>query len=201
MDATNTPTTKDPPPFLPKTLGKWLVLGILVVLIAIFIWPPGPWREPDTRSIQEYVNIRQVAIALHAYTSDYRGKLPDHVSRLHIGADTYILETTADQVFISPYDSDMDVTLTVPNDTPEEWYQYGSFYFYPTAGIAVDDISDPTKFVVVYAPPRNEDNLCAVGYLNGTSERLPEDELHAITAAQEDLIIRSSNDVSPEANP
>lgn len=146
-------------------LGASLLFAMAVVILPI-IAPGGH----DPRPVQDLSNIRQILICLISYELD-EGKLPAHVHEVH----EYTAVNNPAELFVSVYDSN-DQALNPSADTTR-WYTYGSFWFYPTAGLSFEDITEPSHFVLLYRTPRKESDYYIAGFADGHVESMDEESL------------------------
>lgn len=164
------------------SLGKlailiWITLVAALILLPLFGAPRSrPWFDGDLS------NLSAIAFAVENYKYDHDGMLPEHVMLIK---DT---QSVGDWEFVSRHDPDGHKKPVANDHSPNEWYKYGSYMFYPTKNLSYDSISDPSKFVLTYCPPFKEGidgNDHPVVFLDGSVEMLNKDDLARLINSQQ----------------
>lgn len=171
-------------------IGRLVVACLLLVILAVIFLPAFTTRSKP-RFESDLSNLQTIAIGIQTYAIDNDGTLPDHVSLLR---DDIALGPWE---FVSRQDPHGQNEPIITNTTPDEWYEYGSYIFYPTRDLELDDVSDPSKFVIGYCPPYNvgyEGKDHPTAFLDGSVEMLSKDELFDYIVAQQQALIQQPSE-------
>lgn len=169
-------------------------LVFVCAIIALAVWllfpllntgRPRPWFVNDLS------NLHNIIIGFYEYALDHDGEFPAHASLVKDD------DSIGDWEFVSRQDPKGFVKPVAENLEPEEWYEYGSYWFYPTKGLIIDSIPDPTTFVIAYCPPYKEgidgkDHPAL--FLDGHTEMLSKDELFDLIVNQQQQLYAQLNE-------
>lgn len=159
---------------------------VVVVLLTAFILAAmlgsqrrRPWFDGDLS------NLAAIAVAFEEYMYQHDGELPRHAVLVKNG------NTVGEWEYISRHDPAGHKSPVATNLSPDDWYKYGSYIFYPTNDLAYGSVSDPSKFVLAYCPPFKD----GIGgkdhptvFLDGRTEMLSKEELGNFISNQNELI-------------
>ncbi|MEM9416157.1 MAG: hypothetical protein AAGA29_11890 [Planctomycetota bacterium] len=174
----------------------WLLVAVLIGFVLYIITMPTFDRIRGAKSAQELANLRAIHAAVLAYATDHDHTLPDHAAAL-FGPGLDLLDAEGDRhLFASPFDADANnAAPREPTETqPTDWYTYGSYRFYPTAGIDETTITVPHDFILAHGPTHGRPPKVTAIFLDGHIENLSQDELDDFIANQAALIVVVEDD-------
>ncbi|XAL98169.1 hypothetical protein OT109_11230 [Phycisphaeraceae bacterium D3-23] len=178
----------------------WLMVIALVGFVGYIVMKPTIERIQGAKAAQELANLRAIHAACLAYAIDHDRALPDHAAQL-MGPGVDYLDPANDQhIFRSPFDTDANnaIALAQNEPTPADWYTYGSYRFYPTAGVDDKTITAPHDFILAHGPTHGSPPKITAIFLDGHIEVLSQDELEAFIAEQPELIAVVEVDDEPD---
>lgn len=166
-------------------VGLVLAIGVVLLVPSLNSGRPRPWFVNDLD------NLHYIVGSYHDYAQQNYGDLPSHASQVKDG------QTIGDWEFVSRHDPNGQVKPTVNVAKPDAWYTYGSYRFYPTHGLNMQDVAEPALFVIAYCPPfkagiDGKDHPTV--YLDGRTEMLSKDELFDLIVAQQQQMIQKIKD-------
>ncbi len=191
-----TPTPAQPKGGMSTTKVVLLVLAIIFGVsilacggLAAILIPSLNSARNEARRTMMMSNLRQVAVAIHAYAADYDGCLPRHVGQLE---QTYMGD--ADDLFVSPFNPGGSVGRWIDEGGSEALYRYGDYLFAHayeqdadamTEAVPTSSISSPSGFIVAFsAKTRPGREGRAVLFADGHCEWLEEVEFREAVAHQ-----------------
>ncbi|MEM6258749.1 MAG: hypothetical protein AAGI37_10600 [Planctomycetota bacterium] len=168
------------------SLTSIVIIGTLVVAAIAIIIPALGSARVNPRWVQDINQLRGIVIALELYMEEHNGYFPPNVQLL--SEHHYC----SDDQFISNADPVQTMRSYIGEEPPAEIYQHGSYIFFPTNGIGINSIEEPSRFIVAYSPfTRKSDEKHPVVFLGGQTDLLSYSEVWDLITHQLATIGRS----------
>ena len=167
------------------SIATIVIVGAFVALVVAIIIPALGSARVNPRWLQDISQLRGIALSIDSYAGDHDGNYPSNIRLL--AEKGYCSE---DQ-FISNADPVQTMRGYLGEEPPEDLYQHGSFIFFPTHGLRIGEVDNPSRFVLAYSPfIRNRDEKQPVVFLDGETEVLSYEELWELLASQRVMLDR-----------